>query len=112
MKKNTTTLFWRNWVCVTIAGISILLGCQVPRPTERSIRHDLIGHTTGGRESSWQFQRGQIQSLVVDDRQGNNIFVSVVLHDDRTPYTYDAKLKLTYKHNRLVTVGLLSIAQR
>jgi hypothetical protein len=85
-----------------------LLGCATPE----YIKRDLVGHTMGGQEKTWQFQNvDQIKKLDVLERRGNVMIVDLILRDERRGATYHAKAKLTYRFGRLRTVGLLYLEQ-
>ena len=99
----------------------LLLGCVNPKPVNEAnqLKADLIGHTMGGRESTWKFQSvHQIKDLTVTGRIESNAskeyFVTLVLHDDKVQGTYLSDAKITYQKGingkwKVVSVGELSI---
>jgi hypothetical protein len=87
---------------ISIAAAIFLAGCA------SALRHtpiaaDLIGHTTGGRESSWKFMPGQVRQFTVITPTD----VSVIVESPSGRFFQI--LRLTYRGNKLVNVGQLYI---
>lgn len=95
---------------------ALLVGCAVTEkpkaPPEARIAADLIGHTTGGRESSWKFRPGQIQHLEVLSSDGDQVIVLLRLHTAETNETFMAIVEINYFfclshcHEKIESVGL------
>jgi hypothetical protein len=96
------------------AILCLAVGCANLRPTldTDKIKRDLIGHTMGGREKSWQFQSPeQIRDLKILSKAENTVTVSLLLHDSRTSKYFHANALLTYRGKKLISVGELFIRQ-
>lgn len=98
----------------SLAFLSLLLaGCISVTPPVNpidKIKSDLIGHTMGGREKSYQFLSvDQIISLRVLGRTENTVTISLLLRGVNKYFLADALL--TYKNGKLVSVGELFIQQ-
>ncbi len=67
----------------------------------------MVGHLTGGREKSWLFQKGQIETLTIDSHQGNVYLVSAILKSSEGRFF--VRLRITYIGPELESIGLLYI---
>jgi len=101
---------------ISLALAVFLIGCSTVKkpkaPPEDKIAADLIGHTTGGRESSWKFRPGQIRHLEVLSSRGDQVIALLMLHTAETGYKFMAIVEinyyfcLTHCHERIESVGL------
>jgi len=97
---------------ISLALAVFLIGCSTVKkpkaPPEAKIASDLIGHTTGGRESSWQFRPGQIQRLEVLSSRGDQVIVLLTLHTAETGDEFMAIVEINYRHchQTIESVGL------
>ncbi len=101
-------------ILIVCIAYCLTVGCANIKPLSEieKIKLDLIGHTMGGREKSWQFQSiDQIKDLKIVNRTENTITISIILHDSRTPKYFHANALLTYKNGKLISVGELFIRQ-
>jgi hypothetical protein len=101
-------------IFVLLSILILWTGCvHFVRITETDkIKRDLIGHTMGGRESSWKFQSlDQIKDLKIEKRVPSGYIVLLILRDSRILKSFEARALLTYENCRLITVGELSIKQ-
>lgn len=81
---------------------ALATGCS----TESNLRHDLIGHTTGGRESSWLFREGQIKQLKI---VSENRIVNMILQSKETGESFFVTVQVNYRNGKIESVGLLFI---
>jgi hypothetical protein len=84
------------------------------------LKADLIGHTMGGRERSWQFQSvEQIKELVIrqktEDARQRIYDITLELQDPRAPGKYKAEARVQYTKTdtrwHIASVGLISLVK-
>jgi hypothetical protein len=99
-----------------LLGAALTLSAQTP--TAQQMKTDLIGHTMGGRQSSWKFQStDQIKQLTIKNETNNAhqcIFtIALLLQATNAPARYAADARVEYTHTasgwKLNQVGLLSL---
>lgn len=85
---------------------ALLAGCKSSLQVD--IRHDLIGHTMGGREKTWKFQsESQIEQLLITGIEGRTYFATLILRGEGR---YIADVKIVYNTaGQIESVGLLYI---
>ena len=97
-----------------------MFGCTTSQSETDQIKHDLIGQTMGGRESSWKFQSvDQIKKFTINktfnDAYIKSYTISMTLHDDRVLPFYDTDAIIGYEKVdnqwKIKYVGLLKIVQ-
>jgi hypothetical protein len=84
------------------------------------LKSDLIGHTMGGREMSWQFQSAdQIKDLIIHTKtetaQKRTYVITLELQDPRVPGKYKAEARVLYEKTdtrwQIESVGLMSMVK-
>jgi hypothetical protein len=102
--KNSTHLLYGAFLIAFI----LITGCIIQNNPKLRIAADLIGHTTGGRESSWKFKTGDTVDLKILSDTPNEKTISVITGSDENGAFFQV-LKLTYSNGKLITVGQLYI---
>lgn len=78
---------------------------------EQKVARDLVGQTTGGRESSWLFREGQIKDVEFLSEKGDQVIVALYLHTVETGDDWLMVVEvnyhycLTHCHEKVESVG-------
>lgn len=99
----------------TLAALLILAAPPMKDPkkikTEKKVAADLIGQTTGGRESAWLFREGQIKDVEFLSQKGDQLVVALYLHTAETGEDFLMVVEINYHycltncHTRIESVG-------
>ncbi len=114
-------------------ALLLLTVCSCSTWNNDSFKHDLLGKTTGAGEKSWHFHDPRqivslnvlertnnvasfshipkLGSLEFDRRRTNYVVLEMELHDLDVAPSFYVQTLLTYRHGRLLHVGLLGIEQ-
>jgi len=96
---------------IALALALFAVGCQATQQPNR-IASDLIGHSTGGREKAWRFERGQRLDHIQHISTPAPYTHVISLHTDAGQGVFLQVLRLEYTpRGALTNVGQLHIEQ-